>query len=82
MLFGAPDLSFTQFMVETLSVVILALVMTRLGLTPSDHRSAYGKRCWTSPSLAPAARLSDCCCRVTQLPFDDTLSEILRGAFA
>jgi multicomponent Na+:H+ antiporter subunit A len=31
MLIGAPDLSFTQFMVETLSVVILALAMTRLG---------------------------------------------------
>ena len=38
MMFGAPDLSFTQFMVETLSVVILALVMTRLNLSPSDHR--------------------------------------------
>jgi multicomponent Na+:H+ antiporter subunit A len=37
-IFGAPDLSFTQFMVETLSVVILALVMTRLRLYPSDHR--------------------------------------------
>jgi multicomponent Na+:H+ antiporter subunit A len=40
MLFGAPDLSFTQFMVETLSVVILALVMTRLRLYPSDYRPA------------------------------------------
>src|SRR5690606_25179115 len=30
LLFGAPDLAFTQFMVEVLSVVILALVMTRL----------------------------------------------------
>jgi multicomponent Na+:H+ antiporter subunit A len=38
MLYGAPDLAFTQFMVETLSVVILALVMTKLNLTPSDHR--------------------------------------------
>ncbi|WP_440409751.1 putative monovalent cation/H+ antiporter subunit A [Neorhizobium petrolearium] len=38
LLFGAPDLSFTQFMVETLSVVILALVMTRLRLSPADHR--------------------------------------------
>ena len=40
MLLGAPDLSFTQFMVETLSVVILALAMTRLRLSPQDHRSA------------------------------------------
>jgi multicomponent Na+:H+ antiporter subunit A len=38
LLFGAPDLSFTQFMVETLSVVILTLVMTRLRLKVSDHR--------------------------------------------
>ena len=38
MLLGAPDLSFTQFMIETLSVVILALVMTRLRLSPVDHR--------------------------------------------
>jgi len=37
-LFGAPDLSFTQFMVETLSVVILTLVMTRLHLEQRDNR--------------------------------------------
>lgn len=35
---GAPDLSFTQFMVETLSVLILALAMTRLKLTAADRR--------------------------------------------
>lgn len=40
LLFGAPDLSFTQFMVETLSVVILALVMTRLHLDQRDNRIA------------------------------------------
>ncbi|WP_343070320.1 putative monovalent cation/H+ antiporter subunit A [Pelagibacterium limicola] len=38
LLFGAPDLAFTQFMVETLSVIILALVMTRLHLDSKDHR--------------------------------------------
>jgi multicomponent Na+:H+ antiporter subunit A len=38
LLFGAPDLAFTQFMVETLSVVVLALVMTRLHLDQRDHR--------------------------------------------
>jgi multicomponent Na+:H+ antiporter subunit A len=36
LLFGAPDLAFTQFMVEILSVVILALVMTRLKLDTRD----------------------------------------------
>ncbi|MDB5526306.1 MAG: nuoL [Rhizobium sp.] len=39
LLFGAPDLSFTQFMVETLSVIILALIMTRLRLDIVDRRS-------------------------------------------
>jgi multicomponent Na+:H+ antiporter subunit A len=38
LVFGAPDLSFTQFMVEILSVVILALVMTRLDLDTADRR--------------------------------------------
>lgn len=38
LLVGAPDLSFTQFMVEILSVVILALVMTRLDLDTADPR--------------------------------------------
>lgn len=37
-LVGAPDLGFTQFMVEILSVVILALVMTRLDLDAADGR--------------------------------------------
>jgi multicomponent Na+:H+ antiporter subunit A len=36
--FGAPDLALTQFMVETLSVVIFTLVMTRLHLSTHDHR--------------------------------------------
>ncbi len=38
LLLGAPDLGFTQFMVETLSVVILALVMTKLHLDQRDNR--------------------------------------------
>jgi len=38
LLFGAPDLAFTQFMVEILSVVILALVVARLPLDHHDHR--------------------------------------------
>jgi multicomponent Na+:H+ antiporter subunit A len=36
--FGAPDLGFTQLLVEVLSVVVLALVMTRLRLSPRDPR--------------------------------------------
>ena len=38
LLFGAPDLAFTQLMVETLSVVILALVIARLPVFGTDWR--------------------------------------------
>jgi multicomponent Na+:H+ antiporter subunit A len=38
LLFGAPDLAFTQLMVEILSVVILTMVMTNLRLDARDHR--------------------------------------------
>jgi multicomponent Na+:H+ antiporter subunit A len=36
--FGAPDLGFTQLLVEVLSVVVLALAMTRLHLATRDPR--------------------------------------------
>jgi len=74
MLFGAPDLSFTQFMVETLSVVILALVMTRLKLTPADHRPRREKTVDLMVSGACGAAFGLLLLKVTQLPFDDGLS--------
>ena len=50
LLFGAPDLAFTQFMVEILSVVILALVMTRLrprqGRQPRRSRTGRATARW------------------------------------
>jgi multicomponent Na+:H+ antiporter subunit A len=66
MLLGAPDLSFTQFMVETLSVVILALAMTRLRLSPQDHRSVPRRPFSTDRSRWRRAQaltlLSACAC--------------------
>ena len=61
MLLGAPDLSFTQFMIETLSVVILALVMTRLRLSPAD-RGRPRARLLDGTSRLPAGWASGCCC--------------------
>ncbi|WP_299870645.1 putative monovalent cation/H+ antiporter subunit A [uncultured Hoeflea sp.] len=75
MLFGAPDLSFTQFMVETLAVVILALVMTRLKLTASDHRSTQEKVLDMSVSLACGIGFALFLLSVTQQPFDPFISE-------
>lgn len=79
MLLGAPDLSFTQFMVETLSVVILALVMTRLRLSPSDHRPAGQKAFDMTVAAACGAGFGMLLLRVTQLPFDDTLTQFFNA---
>ncbi len=75
MLLGAPDLSFTQFMVETLSVVILALAMTRLRLTPSDHRPTGEMLLDASIAGACGLGLALLLLRITQMPFDSTLSD-------
>ncbi|WP_298818526.1 putative monovalent cation/H+ antiporter subunit A [uncultured Roseibium sp.] len=75
MMFGAPDLSFTQFMVETLSVVILALVMTRLNLSPRDHRTAPAALGTGVIAAAVGLGLTLTLLAITQQPFDSRLSE-------
>ena len=75
LLYGAPDLSFTQFMVETLVVVILALVMTRLRLSPSDRRPF--RQTLPDAAIALACGLGLCLLllMVTQAPFDTALTD-------
>ena len=75
LLFGAPDLSFTQFMVETLSVIILALVMTRLDLAPVDPRPRSD---WVKDgvlSLLVGGGFALVLARVAAVPFDSRLSD-------
>ena len=73
--FGAPDLSFTQFMVETLSVVILTLVMTRLRLLPSDHRGLGQKLLDGTIALACGTGFALFLMRSTQGPFNTSLTD-------
>ncbi len=79
MLMGAPDLSFTQFMVETLSVVILALVMTRLRLSPQDHRSIYQTTQDASIAFVCAAAMTLILLGVLQTEFDPRLTEFFNA---
>jgi multicomponent Na+:H+ antiporter subunit A len=79
MLFGAPDLSFTQFMVETLSVVILALVMTRLNLQPRDHRPKGYRVVHGLIATALGVGFAMLLIRVTQLTFDRSLSDFFEA---
>jgi multicomponent Na+:H+ antiporter subunit A len=78
MLYGAPDLGFTQFMVETLSVVIIALVLVRLPLEPRDERSPASIIVDGTLGLAAASGFGLALLSVTQGVFDPTLSEFFR----
>ncbi len=75
LLFGAPDLSFTQFMVETLSVVILTLVMTRLRLSPSDHRGLGQKLLDSTIAIACGTGFALFLMRATEASFDNRLTD-------
>lgn len=74
MLFGAPDLAFTQFMVEILSVVILTLVMTRLRLDHEDPRPFEDFLRDGAIALACGVGITLLMLRVISLPFQDRLS--------
>ena len=78
MLFGAPDLSFTQFMVETLSVVILALVMTRLSLYQSDHRPMGKTIVDGAIAICVGGGFFLVLLAVSQQPFNSELSDFFR----
>lgn len=78
MLFGAPDLSFTQFMVETLTVIILALVMTRLHLDQVDHRDLETALRDGVVALAVGAGIMMVLLVVLQTELDLSLTELFR----
>ncbi|MEG9884007.1 MAG: putative monovalent cation/H+ antiporter subunit A [Hyphomicrobiales bacterium] len=82
LLFGAPDLSFTQFMVEILSVVILTLVMTRLKLDAVDSRTPSERLLDGGLSLAVAIGIALVLTAITQHPLDMRLSEFFAQASA
>ena len=76
LLFGAPDLAFTQFMVEILSVVILALVMTRLRLDERDHRQFEDLARDGTLALVCGAGVSLLLMVVLSGPFDTRLPDL------
>ena len=79
LLFGAPDLSFTQFMVETLSVVILALVMTRLRLSPRDHRPVGQMLLDAVIAVACGLGFTLLLLKSVEAPFDNLLTDFFNA---
>jgi multicomponent Na+:H+ antiporter subunit A len=73
--FGAPDLAFTQLMVETLAVVILALVMTRLNLSVHDRRVFEDWLRDGGLSLLAGASVTVLLIKVLEGTFDGRLSQ-------
>ncbi len=80
MLFGAPDLSFTQFMVETLSVVILTLVLTRLRVDEHDRRGVGQTLMDGGIALACGLGFGLVLLSVLGIAFDGSLSQTIAEA--
>jgi multicomponent Na+:H+ antiporter subunit A len=75
LVFSAPDLAFTQFMVETLTVVILVLVLMRVPLEITAFRGRNGRLRDGAISLAVGATVALVLLSVTQGELDLRLSE-------
>ena len=75
MLFGAPDLAFTQFMVETLSVIIIAYILARLPLSAADGRSVFQRLRDGAIALAGGVTFTALLIAVSAGSLDLTLSE-------
>lgn len=72
--FGAPDLGFTQLLVEVLSVVVLALAMTRLQLSARDPRPLEDWLRDGALALICGGAITLLLMRVLEGPFDRRLS--------
>jgi multicomponent Na+:H+ antiporter subunit A len=79
LLFGAPDLGFTQFMVEILSVVILGLVMTRLRLEGRDPRPMEDWLRDGAVALVAGGAVTLLLLRVLETPLDPRLSDFFNA---
>ena len=75
LLFGAPDLAFTQLMVETLSVVILALVIARLPVYGADWRGWPRALRDGGIGIAIGGAITVLLLSITSRPLDLTLSD-------
>ncbi len=75
LMFGAPDLAFTQFMVETLSVVIIALVLLRLPVDTYDRRDLLPSLRDAVLAIAVGVFFTSIMIAITALPLDMSLTD-------
>lgn len=75
MLFGAPDVAFTQFSVETLMVVVLATTLTRLPLPQRDERTPRQKGTDAAIAIVVGFAITATLLAVLATPLDLRLSQ-------
>jgi multicomponent Na+:H+ antiporter subunit A len=75
MMYSAPDLAITQILVETLTVIVIALVMVYLPVTPDDYEVS-GRRVRDAIIAGTSGLLvTTLVIMVVSLPFDPVLQE-------
>jgi len=79
MLFSAPDLVITQFLVETLTVILIALVMVYLPVTPQDPDLHWGKLRDAAIAIASGACVTGLALLSLSAPFDTGLIDQFTG---
>jgi multicomponent Na+:H+ antiporter subunit A len=79
-MFSAPDLAFTQFMVETLTVVILVMVLMRVPLEVRSMRTRFCRRRDAAIAIAVGASVSLLLMSTVQGDLDLRLTEFFVNA--
>lgn len=80
LLFGAPDIALTQLLVETLTVIIVSLVLLRLPpLEEAKKRPAPRRALDAALSLAAGLLIASLLMGVTQHPLDRSLTEFFEN---
>src|SRR3546814_15467355 len=74
LLFGAPDLAFTQFAVETLFLVILTVLLLHLPHREPEHRTRRQRVADAPLSIGMGAVVGGLLLAVTSGPFDRSLT--------
>ena len=77
---GAPDLAFTQFSVEALSVVILLAIIGHMPFRASDPRTVRQRNRDAAVAALFGLMFVVVMFSVVALPFDETLSDFFREA--
>jgi multicomponent Na+:H+ antiporter subunit A len=80
LIFGAPDIALTQLLVETLTLIILSLILLRLPPLKEARKRPVGRRLVDGAvALSAGGVVASLLMRVLQLPMDRTLTDFFES---